>query len=119
MPLNHKALVTCLLLIFLMGASCMRRRLAQGHQHPRLLRSLPRRLPRSPEASATPRCDASLWHHVYTGDPTRFSTPQDRLKVITPCIAVTGTIFNFVLEPDGDYHIRVTVDPQFKSLLNA
>ena len=39
--------------------------------------------------------------------------------MLTPCIAVTGTIFNFVSEPDGDYHIRVTVDPQFKGLLNA
>ena len=66
-----------------------------------------------------PKCDDSLWQHVYTGDPTKFSKPQDRLKVITPCIAVTGTIFNSASEKDGDYHVRVTLDPQFKSLLNA
>jgi hypothetical protein len=64
-------------------------------------------------------CDESIWQHVYTGDPKKFSSPRDRLHVITPCLAVTGTVFNSKAEADGDFHIRITLDSQFKSLLNA
>lgn len=64
-------------------------------------------------------CDSTLWNHVYAGDPKKFRKPQDRLKVINDCITVTGTLFSIKKEADGDMHIRVTLDPQFKSLLNA
>ena len=63
------------------------------------------------------QCDATLWKHVYHGPS--FATPRDRLKLIKKCITVTGTIVSASPEKDGDYHIRVRVDPQFKNLLNG
>jgi len=65
---------------------------------------------------AAQQCDSSLWDHVYHG---KFSTAQDRLKTIQNCVAVTGTVVSAAKEKDGDYHIRLKVDPQFKKLLNA
>jgi hypothetical protein len=63
-------------------------------------------------------CDHSLWSHVYAGDPRRFSRPQDRLQVIQDCVSVTGTIQSARPEPDGDFHIRLRLDPPFRSMLN-
>jgi hypothetical protein len=71
----------------------------------------------SPPLCFPQHCDATLWKHVYHG-PT-FATAKDRLKLITKCITVTGTIVSASPELDGDYHIRVRVDPQFKKLLNG
>ena len=51
------------------------------------------------ESSAT--CNADLWNFVYN--------PQ-RLPAKTDCRTLTGTIKNFVVEPDGDFHIRFIVD---------
>src|SRR2546422_799559 len=64
-------------------------------------------------------CDEKLWDHVYVGDPHKFQTAKDRLKVVKPCITVTGTIFSIKPEADGDRHVRVTVDAKYKNLLNA
>ncbi len=72
-----------------------------------------------PKLVATSPCDASLWQHVYAGDPRKFSKPQDRLKVITPCVTITGTLIHAKTEADGDFHITVDLDPQYKSMLNA
>jgi hypothetical protein len=71
--------------------------------------------PPPPTLPPAPVCDQSLWQHVYAG---RMGSAQARLKVIQPCLTVTGTIFNAVVEKDGDYHVRVTLDPQFAGLLN-
>src|SRR5689334_22752078 len=68
--------------------------------------------------TAGPVCDDSLWDHVYVGDPNKFASAKDRLKVMTPCMTVTGTIFNAAKEKDGDFHIRLAVDSQFAGLLN-
>jgi hypothetical protein len=64
------------------------------------------------------QCDASIWQHVYAGDPRRFKTPQDRLHVIQDCITVTGVLFSSKPEPDGDLHIRLTLDLGEENLLN-
>lgn len=74
----------------------------------------------TPVIAGTPKsqCDAGLWAHVYPGDTRRFKTPQDRLKVINDCITVTGVLYSSKPEKDGDLHIRLTVDPEFESLLN-
>jgi hypothetical protein len=66
-----------------------------------------------------PVCDPSLWNHVYAGDPHKFKSPKDRLKVIQDCITVSGTIKAARVEADGDFHVTVDLDPQFKNLLNA
>lgn len=54
-------------------------------------------------------CDASLWNHVYH--------PQ-RLHIIKQCVTVTGTIDHEIKEPDGDIHIRLNLDAQYKSMLD-
>jgi hypothetical protein len=68
--------------------------------------------------AAGAQCDANLWDHVYAGDPRQFKSAKDRLQIIQDCITVTGTIKNAKVEPDGDFHITVEVDPEFKQLLN-
>src|SRR5579864_6655247 len=60
-------------------------------------------------------CDDTLWQHIYHGT---FPTAQDRLQVIDPCKTVTGTLHFVRNEADGDAHLRLDVDPEFKSLLN-
>jgi uncharacterized protein YraI len=64
-------------------------------------------------------CDNSLWDHVYN--------PQ-RLIVKEQCVAVTGTIVDATNkkkadgvrhEADGDTHGWLSLDSQFKSMLNA
>jgi hypothetical protein len=61
-------------------------------------------------------CDVSLWKHVYHG---RMATARDRLVVQKPCTTVMGKVMSAVKEDDGDWRIRLKVDPQFSSLLNA
>jgi len=56
------------------------------------------------------KCDPSLWNHVYN--------PQ-RLQVVSPCKSVLGIIESKRVEKDGDYHIRVKLDPQFSNLINS
>ena len=65
-----------------------------------------------------PRCTKTLLRHVYN--------PQ-RLVVIEPCVAVTGTIVDATNgrkrdgirhEKDGDTHGWIKLDPEFESLLN-
>lgn len=66
---------------------------------------------------AAQTCNTSLWKHVYHGP--NFPTAKDRLKPLKNCITVTGKIESASPEKDGDYHIRLRVDPQFKKLLNS
>ncbi len=54
-------------------------------------------------------CDASLWQHVYH---------KYRLKVIEECKSVTGVVVSLRKEKDGDYHIRLRLDPGQGDLLN-
>ncbi len=65
------------------------------------------------------RCDETLWRHVYIGDRRKFDTAEDRLKVIDRCKTVTGTIVYAAPEGDGDYHLRLRLDPGQQDLLNA
>jgi hypothetical protein len=64
-----------------------------------------------PEATPSP-CAPNLaleWQHVYH---------PDRLVVIEQCKVVTGVIDGVRSEPDGDFHIRLALDPGQESLLN-
>jgi hypothetical protein len=78
--------------------------------------------PMAPAMSVSPAgqvCDPSLWAHVYAG---RFGKPQDRLRVNHPCATITGVIDPVhppAREADGDWHIRLIVDPPFAVMLNA
>ena len=55
------------------------------------------------------QCDQSLWNHIYN--------PQ-RLQVVESCKTVTGIIESKRVEADGDYHIRLKLDPQYANLVN-
>lgn len=68
-------------------------------------------LPACPVAGqeSPPRCDASLWQHVYH---------PYRLKVIEACVAVTGTIQEMHYEKDGDDHLLLRLAPPDDSLLD-
>ncbi|OLE40694.1 MAG: hypothetical protein AUG16_03050 [Thaumarchaeota archaeon 13_1_20CM_2_39_20] len=57
----------------------------------------------------TVQCDQILWEHVYH--------PQ-RLNIIDLCTQVTGTIENIRAEKDGDYHIRLALDPKYHDMIN-
>jgi hypothetical protein len=61
------------------------------------------------ESTPGAQCDQSLWNHVYN--------PQ-RLKVVESCKIVTGIIESKRVEADGDYHIRLKLDPQYANLIN-
>ena len=97
------------------GSGCASKRTARTAPPPIAATASPTVLP---PVAAGPQCDANLWDHVYAGDPWQFKTAKDRLKIIQDCITLTGTIKNAKAEPDGDFHITVDVDPEFKNLLN-
>jgi peptidoglycan/xylan/chitin deacetylase (PgdA/CDA1 family) len=54
------------------------------------------------------RCDQSLWHHIYQ---------PKRLTVIDICKTVSGTIVKHTRMADGDFHVRVKLDPRFENIL--
>jgi hypothetical protein len=76
---------------------------------------LSKRWEKAPQIGQGTACDASLWAHVYHG---KFASAPDRLEIMNPCLTVTGTIVNARAEADGDWHIRLDVDEQYRSLLN-
>lgn len=45
------------------------------------------------------------------GDPHAHVYSPDRLQLLAPCIELTGTIDSKTPEADGDYHIRLRLDP--------
>jgi len=55
-----------------------------------------------------PKCDASLWSHVYS---------PDRLQILAKCKHVTGTVMAVRTERDGDYHILLKPDKRYVGLL--
>lgn len=64
--------------------------------------------PDSSQTSAV-ECDQSLWQFVYN---------PGRLKVLDPCVSITGTVDEVRKEADGDIHILFRLDQEFASLLN-
>ncbi len=69
--------------------------------------------PQTSEPQASPQitavqCDQSLWQYVYN---------PGRLRVLDPCISVSGSVEEVRKEADGDVHILFRLD-QFESLLN-
>jgi hypothetical protein len=65
----------------------------------------------SVEASppSTSGCDQSLWNHIYN---------PSRLQIIDSCKTVSGVIDSIRSERDGDFHIRLKLDPEFSNLIN-
>jgi len=56
----------------------------------------------SPSASSSIGCSADPHAHVYS---------PDRLRLLAPCVELAGTIELERAEPDGDYHVRLHLDP--------
>lgn len=59
--------------------------------------------------TASSKCDASLWQHLYN---------FKRLHIINQCVTVTGIIDRIDHKPDGDFHIRLKLDSAYSSMLN-
>jgi hypothetical protein len=59
---------------------------------------------------ATVQCDPLLWNHVHD---------VNRLQVRATCITVTGVVTDLHPNDDGDYDIRLAVDPAYSNLLNS
>jgi len=76
---------------------------------------LPTRPEKPPVQARGPSCDTSLWAHVYHG---RFPSAEDRLQIIEPCLSVSGIIVKARSEKDGDWHIQLDLDPEYRPLLN-
>lgn len=53
-----------------------------------------------------------------SGDVLEHVYNPSRLQVINNCIQVSGTVDDVRTEKDGDYHINIKLDPQFKDLIN-
>jgi hypothetical protein len=43
----------------------------------------------------------------------------NRLKVVSPCTTVSGTVESVRAEEDGDIHFDLALDPQYASMLTA
>ena len=63
-----------------------------------------------PSSTSGNQCDQSLWDHVYN---------PSRLQVVDQCRTVSGVIDSIRTEKDGDYHVRVKLDPEFSDLINS
>jgi len=66
--------------------------------------------PTQPAANVADACDPTLWAHVW--EPSR-------LIVMDQCRTVTGTVTDMHGNDDGDFDIRLAVDPQFANMPNA
>jgi len=55
----------------------------------------------TPSPAAASRCSADKLVHVYH---------PDRLRVLVPCVTVTGVIDLITPQPDGDFHVRLHLD---------
>jgi hypothetical protein len=60
--------------------------------------------------TSSDQCDQSLWDHVYN---------PSRLQVVDYCRSVSGVIESIRTERDGDFHIRVKLDPEFSDMINS
>lgn len=58
----------------------------------------------------TGKCDKELWKYVWN---------PERLNIIEDCKTVSGVIIDISsYEPDGDVHIKLKLDDQYKDLIN-
>src|SRR5262249_31330437 len=52
-----------------------------------------------------------------SGPPLAGVYSPERLQVLDRCSTVSGTVDCLKLEPDGDFHLRVRLDPQYARFL--
>jgi len=63
----------------------------------------------SPSSVVCEKGSQTFWPHVYR---------PDRLKIIAPCLTVSGTVDHISRPRDGDTHIGLILDPAFEHILN-
>ncbi len=68
-------------------------------------------LRRAPTENVPSTCHdpGSIWPHVYN---------PSRLEVVRQCITVSGAVDSVRSEADGDYHVRLRLDPAYANLTN-
>lgn len=54
-----------------------------------------------------------------TGDPLANVYHPNRLKVVQPCVTVSGTVRSVHHEDDGDTHFDLALDPSYRHLLTS
>ena len=60
--------------------------------------------------------------HTNCTDPDSISSHvynPYRLTIIKSCITASGIVENVFSEADGDYHVRLALDPQYSNLTNS
>jgi hypothetical protein len=68
--------------------------------------------------SLIPSAAAQAASGCRNGDPLANVYAPSRLKVMSPCRTVSGTVVYAESEVDGDAHIYLKVDPKYASMLN-
>ena len=72
----------------------------------------------SPAASGgTSPAPAEIGPAPHCGSPTDHVYHPYRLKLISACRTVSGTIATIRSEADGDYHVLLALDPRYSSML--
>jgi hypothetical protein len=59
--------------------------------------------------SSSDKCDQSLWKYI---------AHPARLKVLNPCVTVSGVVTLVHFAPDGDTVFALKLDPQYKNMVN-
>jgi len=67
--------------------------------------------PSSPSRSIPSPSSPSPTGPVCAADPNAHVYSPDRLELLAACVDVTGTIEQESSQPDGDYHVRLRLDP--------
>ena len=73
--------------------------------------------PTSPATAAAPLASAGAEVPCTPGDQDPYVYRPERLKILKPCLHVTGTVDDLQIEADGDVHYRVRLDPPYTGLL--
>jgi hypothetical protein len=63
----------------------------------------------NPSAAYSASCDQSLWKYI---------AHPARLKVLDPCVTVSGIVTLVHFPPDGDTVFALKLDPQYKNMVN-
>jgi hypothetical protein len=63
----------------------------------------------NPSAASSTSCDQSLWKYI---------AHPARLKVLDPCVTVSGIVTLVHFPPDGDTVFALKLDPQYKNMVN-
>lgn len=87
--------------------------------NPLITASPPAPMPSDAPSSPPAPSSAQSQPGCHAGEPLAGVYHPGRLRVVQPCTTVTGTVVCRRSELDGDSHIRLRVDDQFRDLLTS